>query len=257
MSLLVASLTRGRRLAAIGGAASGGEGEHIGAARDLSGRRHRIVARRIHEHEALCGHRLGVVVDVIERGRAALRGGAERFLENGRQSAGLVAGRGIVVHFAAAARAIILPPMDSLDQLAADLRRRRAARQQMFGAVDLRRLREDRRAAVAHQNVGGGAERRIGGDPRIAVRAATLKREREFARRRRRRAGRDRAAAAWRGRARRRPRPSCACPRSPGWSGCGTPRSRRPRIPPSCGRSETPRSPARPSSVAPMLGLAA
>ena len=116
--------------------------------------------------------------------RAALGGRAERFLQNGRQSAGLVAGRGIVVHLAAVPRGIVLPPVDALDQLVADLRRRRAARQQMLGAVDLRRLREDRRAAVAHQDVGGRAERRIGGDARIAVRAAALQREHQFARRR-------------------------------------------------------------------------
>ena len=161
--------------------------------------------------------------------------------------AGLVSGRGIVVHFAAVARAIILPPTDALDELAADFRRRGAARQQMLGAVDLRRLRKDRRAAVAHQDVGRSAKRRIGGDPRIAVRTAALKRERQLARRRRRSLGRGRATAASRGRAPRRPRPSCACPRSPGSSGSGTSRSRRPRILPSCGRSETLRSQARPS----------
>ena len=103
--------------------------------------------------------------------------------------AGLVSGRGIVVHFAAVARAIVLPPTDALDELAADFRRRGAPGEQMLGAVDLRRLRKDRRAAVAHQDVGRGAKRRIGGDARIAVRTAALERERQLARRRRRALG--------------------------------------------------------------------
>src|SRR5690606_17759130 len=46
-------LDGGCRLAAEGGAPAGGETEDIGAARDLSSRRHRIVAGRIHEDEAL------------------------------------------------------------------------------------------------------------------------------------------------------------------------------------------------------------
>ena len=64
-------------------------------------------------------------------------------------------------------------------------RRRGAARQQMFGAVDLRRFRQDRGAAVAHQNIDGRAERGIGGDAGIAVRAAALQRQHQFARRHR------------------------------------------------------------------------
>ena len=179
-------LDRRRRLAAVGRAASGGEAEHVGAAGDLAGRRHGIVARRVHEDEALGGDRLGVFVDFVQRRRAALRRRAQRFFEDGRQPAGLVAGRGIVVHFAAVARAIVLPPTDALDQLVADLRRRGAPGQQMLGAIDLRRLGKNRRAAVAHQDVDRGAERRIGGDAGIAVRTAALQRQRQFARRRRR-----------------------------------------------------------------------
>ena len=89
----------------------------------------------------------------------------------------LVARRRVVVHFAAVSRAIVFPPADPLDEPASHFRRRRAAGQQMLGAVDLGRLRKDRRAAVAHQNVGRGAERRVGGDARIAVRASTLQRQ--------------------------------------------------------------------------------
>ena len=60
------------------------------------------------------------------------------------------------------------------DELFADCARHRAARQQVLGAVDLRRLGQDRGAAVAHEQVDGGAERRIGGDAGIAVGAAAL-----------------------------------------------------------------------------------
>src|SRR6185437_7947639 len=51
---------------------------------------------------------------------------------------------------------------------------RLAARQKMLGAVDLRRLRQHRAAAVAHQQVDRRAERRIGRDAGIAVRTAAL-----------------------------------------------------------------------------------
>src|SRR4051794_39899162 len=51
-------LDRGRRLAAEHAAAAGGEADQIGAARDLPGRGHGIVAGRIHEHEAALGHGL-------------------------------------------------------------------------------------------------------------------------------------------------------------------------------------------------------
>ena len=50
----------------------------------------------------------------------------------------------------------------------------------MLGAVDLRRLRKDRRAALANQHVGGHAQRRVGGDAGIAVRAAALQRQRDL-----------------------------------------------------------------------------
>ena len=51
-------LDRRRRLAAEHAAAPGGEAHQVRAARHLAGRRHRVVARRVHEHEALRGHRL-------------------------------------------------------------------------------------------------------------------------------------------------------------------------------------------------------
>ena len=56
-----------------------------------------------------------------------------------------------------------------------------AARQQVLGAVDLGRLGQHGGAAVAHQQVDGGAERRVGGDAGIAVRAAALQGEHQLA----------------------------------------------------------------------------
>ena len=55
-----------------------------------------------------------------------------------------------------------------------------AARQQVLGAVDLRRLAEHRRAALFDQQVGGVAQRRVGGDAGIAVRAAALQRQHDL-----------------------------------------------------------------------------
>ena len=123
------------------------------------------------------------MVDAGERRGAALGGGPERLFEDGRQAARLVAGRGVVVHLAAVALGVGLPPMDHVDELLADLAGRGAARQEVLGPVDLGRLRQDRGAAVPHQQIGRGPERRIGRDARIAVRAAALQRQHQFGRR--------------------------------------------------------------------------
>ena len=61
-----------------------------------------------------------------------------------------------------------------VQQLLADFGRDRAARQHVFDAVDLRRLRQDGGAAVAHQDVHRRAERRVGRDAGEAVGAAAL-----------------------------------------------------------------------------------
>ena len=84
---------------------------------------------------------------------------AERFLENRGEAARLVARRRIVVHLAFFARRVVLPPLDPRRRALADFARHGAARQQMLGAVDFGRLRKDRRAAVAHEQIDGGAER--------------------------------------------------------------------------------------------------
>ncbi len=44
----------------------------------------------------------------------------------------------------------------------------------MLGAVNLRRLGEDRRAALSHQQIGSDAERRVGGHAAIAVGATAI-----------------------------------------------------------------------------------
>ena len=116
-------LDRRRGLGAEGRAAAGGEDHDLGAAGDLAGRRHRVVAGGVHEDEAGLGDGLGVLIDRGQRRGAALGGGAERFLEDRGQAACLVAGRGVVVHRAAVERGVVLPPADALDQLLGDLRR--------------------------------------------------------------------------------------------------------------------------------------
>ena len=160
----------------------------------------------------------------------------------------LLPGEGLLFISPLIARGVVLPPADALDQLLADRARCGAARQQMLGAVDLRRLGQHRGAAVLDQQVDGRAERRIGGDAGIAVRAAALQRQHDLG-------GRTRLALRARGDRQHRldpldalARPSCACRRSPGWSWSGSARPRPARIPPSCGRSGRPRSRARPSA---------
>ena len=59
-------------------------------------------------------------------------------------------------------------------------RRGGAAGEQMLGAIDFRRFGEDAGAAMLDQDIDGRAQRRIGGDAGIAVRAAALQRHDQF-----------------------------------------------------------------------------
>ena len=97
----------------------------------------------------------------------------------------LLPGLGLAFISAPSRCGVFLPPAHQADELLADLAADRAARQQMFGAVGLRRLRQDHGAAMAHQQIARRAQRRIGGDAGIAVGAAALQRHRQFARRHR------------------------------------------------------------------------
>ena len=67
-----------------------------------------------------------------------------------------------------------------VEQLLRDLRAARAAGEQVLGAVDLGRLAEDDRAALADDLVGRAAERRVRGHAGPAVRAAALERDDEL-----------------------------------------------------------------------------
>ena len=60
----------------------------------------------------------------------------------------LLPGDGLLFISPLIARGVVLPPVDALDQLLADFARHGAAREQVLGAVDLRRLGKDRGAAV-------------------------------------------------------------------------------------------------------------
>src|SRR5439155_10831922 len=172
-------LERWRRRATVRRAAPGREADHVGPAGDLARRRYRIVAGGIHVDEALGGDGLGIFVNGDQVGGAALGHRAERFFENGGKPASLVPRRRVVVHLALVARGVFLPPFDALDQFLAHLARDGAARKQVLGTVDFRRFGKYRGAAVAHQEIDGGAERRIGGDARVAVGAAALQSERQ------------------------------------------------------------------------------
>ena len=133
-------LDRGRRLAPEHAAAPGGEADEVGAARHLTRRRHRVVAGRVHEDKTLFGDGFGVIEDIDEVGAAGLGHRAKRLFQNGGEPAGLVAGARIGVHLGAFARRVFLPPTHQADQLFADLAADGAARQQMLGAIGLRRF---------------------------------------------------------------------------------------------------------------------
>ncbi len=67
--------------------------------------------------------------------------------------------------------------MDALDQLVGDGGADRPARQQVFGAVDFRRLGQYGAPAVGDQAVHGGTQSRVGGDAGVAVGATALQRD--------------------------------------------------------------------------------
>src|SRR5690606_8275515 len=120
-------LDRGARFAAIGGPAPSREADDIAATSHLARGRNRVVAGRINEDEALGRDRLRIPVNGVARRRAALGCRTERLLENRREAARLVPGRRVVVHAHAGARRVVLPPLNDLDQLLADLASRGAA----------------------------------------------------------------------------------------------------------------------------------
>jgi hypothetical protein len=84
------------------------------------------------------------------------------FLKNRGEAAGLVAGARIGVHLGAFALGVFFPPAHQPDELFADLAADRAPGQEMFGAISLRRLRQDHGAAMGNQKIARHAERRIG-----------------------------------------------------------------------------------------------
>ena len=118
--------------------------------------------------------RFGILVDIDQVAGAGLGHRTQGFLEDGGQASGLVAGRRVVVQFGVHAPAVVLPPVDARDEFFAHLAAHGAARQQMLGAIDFRGFGQDRGTAGRHQAVNGIAERRVGGDARVTVRAAAL-----------------------------------------------------------------------------------
>ena len=158
-----------RGLAAIDAPAPGGEDADVAAAADQAGHAHGIVAGRVHEAEAGRVDLLGIGVNRGERRLPALGHRAEALLVNGREPAFLVAVAGIVVDRAAVGAGVALPPVDEVHDLLTDLRRHRTPCEQVLRSVNLRGLREHTGAAVAHQLVGGNAQRGIGGDATVAV----------------------------------------------------------------------------------------
>ena len=131
--------------------------------------------------------RLGILIDVFQRGRAALGDGAEGFFGDRGQSTLLIAHRGIVVELSAEQADVPLPPADAFEQLVGHFFRAGAAGEQVFGAKNLRSLRKNGGSAAGDNHVGCVAEGRVGRDSRVAIRSAAVGSQHDFA-------GRDRLA---------------------------------------------------------------
>jgi len=72
------------------------------------------------------------------------------------------------------ARGVIGPPVDPVDDGLRDFRRIGAAGQKVFCAVDFGGFRQNRRTAMGDQQIHRAAQRRVGGDARITIRAAAI-----------------------------------------------------------------------------------
>ena len=76
---------------------------------------------------------------------------------------------------------IPLPPPHELDELLAHFAADGAAGEEVLGTIGLGGLRQDRRAAVADDQIARHTEGRVGGHAGIAIRATALQRDLEVA----------------------------------------------------------------------------
>ena len=123
----------------------------------------------------------------VDHGRslAALVGRAERLLLDRRQPAADVAGRRLRAADVETERERFrLDAIDHAQELAADLRLRRARGEHVLGAHDLGDLAQHRRAAEIDESIRDASERRIRRQPGRVVRSAALQRENQRRRRR-------------------------------------------------------------------------
>jgi len=164
--------------------ATGGERDDLAAAGDLADDALDVVAGRVHEDEtASDGEFLGVVDDPVDRRGPALGDSAEALLLDGRQAALLVPGRRLCAaevdahQFRGA-----LPHVDALEEPFTDRLVGTAVREDVFGADELRRLREGRSPAVLDESVARRSDCGVGGDAAGRVGATALHAESEFAR---------------------------------------------------------------------------
>ena len=153
MTLLVASLRQGAGLEPNTDPRPVVKHTTLAPPGDHPGDRNRVVAGRVHEHEALGRYGFGVLVDAAQVLAASLGHGAKRLLQDRREAALFVAGGRVVVQAGAAALHVVLPPADALDEAFAHFAAGGPPGQQVFGAVDLGRLAEHGRTSVLDQQV--------------------------------------------------------------------------------------------------------
>ena len=142
-----------------------------------------IVARAAEQVQAPGRHPVSVVQHVHHRSGSTLLDTAAGFLLQGGDTAGFVAGAGVLINRLSVAKEIVPEAADHVRGLAEHLLIDTAVHEQAFGTEHLRHLREHRGAALGDEHIGEAAHHGVGRDAGKAVGAAAFHADHQFRRR--------------------------------------------------------------------------
>ena len=165
-----------------GRAQAGGEDDELAAAGDDAAHAGGIVARRVHDNEALVALELRRIgIDGVDGAVTRLVDAAEGLLLEGRETARHVAGAGVTLaHLGTKGLHVLLVVAHDLEDLLAHLGRGGATGQDVLAAEELRGLAQHRRGTLGDQPVGDLADQRVGPQAAGGVGAAAVGAEDEL-----------------------------------------------------------------------------